>query len=261
MKNFRLAAVPAAAAGLLLSLLTVVPASAATNGFRAWITCDPATNTIRTGVTGVGSVAANWPVKVDFKVESGYSATATTSAKIPAFGTTTTVSGKSDADGNLTVAGYQRSFPISSNLFYTEKVVATVKNLSGDFLAERSAYCAYDTRTKVTLSCDEEASTITAAVEGAQYNEPQPSGLEIKYEYETTAKSRTNEPVFGTARYLRATHRRSAVDGAFSDVGWTDTITYRPPGVYGTRTVWVTVRSPYTGMTLGSGTASCDYSY
>ncbi|MFB6721087.1 hypothetical protein ACFCV3_13040 [Kribbella sp. NPDC056345] len=257
MKNFRLASVLAAAAGLLLSLLTVVPASAATNAFRAWITCDPATNTIRTGVTGVGGVAANWPVKVDFKVESGYSATATASARIPAFGTTTTVAGKSDANGNLTLAGYQRSFPISSNLFYTEKVVATVKNLNGDFLAERSASCAYDTRTTVTLTCDQDANTVTAAVAGTQYNEPQPSGTELKYEYGAVAKSSNGTPVFGTARYLRTTHNVSAVNGSFSDVGWTDNVPELEPGVTLERTVWVTVRSPYTGRTIGFGTATC----
>lgn len=257
MKNFRLAAVLAAATGLLLPLLATAPATAATTTFHAWITCDPATNTIRTGVTGVGGVVANWPVKVDFKVESGYSATATTSAKIPAFGTTTTVAGKSDANGDLTVAGYQRSFPISSNLFYTEKVVATVKNLAGDFLAERSASCAYDTRTTVTLDCDRDAKTVTARIEGTQYNEPQQQAMELKYEYGTVAKSSTGEPVFGTARYLRTTHTKSAINGNFSDVGWTDNVSEPQPGVSLERTVWVTVRSPYTGRTLGFGTATC----
>ncbi|GAB3920606.1 hypothetical protein GCM10029976_006400 [Kribbella albertanoniae] len=256
MKNFRLAAV-LAATGLLIPLLATAPAAAATTKFHAWITCDPATNAIRTGITGVGGVAANWPVTVDFKVESGYSATATTSARIPAFGTTTTVAGKSDANGDLTVAGYQRSFPISSNLFYTEKVVATVKNLSGDVLAERSASCAYDTRTTVTLTCDRDAKTVTARAEGVQYNEPQQQAMELKYEYGSVAKSSTGEPVFGTARYLRTTHYQSAVNGSFSDLGWTDTVPELQPGISLERTVWVTVRSPHTGRTLGFGTATC----
>jgi hypothetical protein len=120
-------AAPAAVLGLLASLLATTPAVAAVNSFHAWITCDPVTNTIAIGVTGQYGVQPNLSVKVDFTVESGYYATATTSASIPAKGSVTTVAGRSTASGDLTVNGYTRSFPISNYLFYTEKVTATVK--------------------------------------------------------------------------------------------------------------------------------------
>ncbi len=81
--------------------------------------------------------------------------------------------------------------------------------------------------------------------------------MELKYESGSVAKNANGDPVFTTLRYLRTTHSKSAVNGSFSDVGWTDTVTDPQPGVTLERTIWVTVRSPYTGRTLGFGTATC----
>ncbi|MEV8378446.1 hypothetical protein AB0P21_37250 [Kribbella sp. NPDC056861] len=215
------------------------------------------TNKIATGVTGSYGVPANTAVKVEFKVEFGYYATAAASAKIPAMGSVTTVAGKSSAAGDLTVSGYSRSFPISANLFYTEKVAATVKDAAGNILTSRTATCNYDRRTNVTLTCDHETQTITARVEGAQFNEPQPMGLQIKYERSTTSQASAIDPVFTMQRFTWATKGVSPVNGAFSQVGFSDPAT---DYYYQSQTVWATVSSPYTGRVLGFGTATCVYS-
>jgi hypothetical protein len=226
--------------------------------FHAWITCDPVTNTIATGVTGQYGVQPNLDVKVDFTVESGYYATATTSASIPAKGSVTTVAGRSAASSDLTVNGYTRSFPISSYLFYTEKVTATVKNTSGGILTSRTATCDYDRHTNVTLTCDHDAQTITARVEGSQFNEPQPMGLQIQYERSIVSQSSATDPIFTVTRYTVATHTVTPVNGTIADTGWSNPKTTDP--YYYAETVWATVSSPYTGRTLGRGTATCIYS-
>jgi hypothetical protein len=257
LKHVRLSALLAGVVGLVAALLVTSPAAAAATSFHAWITCDAVTNKITTGVTGQYGVAANTAVKVEFKVESGNYATATTSAKIPATGSVTTVAGKSTASGDLTVKGYTRDFPISGYLFYTEKVTATVKNTAGGILTSRTATCNYDRHTNVTLTCDHDAQTITARVEGSQFGEPQPMGLEIKWERSTTSQNSATEPALTMERFTWATHTVSPVNGTITDVGFSSPATDR---YYQSQTVWATVSSPYTGRTLGSGTATCAYS-
>lgn len=257
MKHVRLSVVLAGVVGLVAALVVGAPASAAVSSFHAWITCDPVTNKIATGVTGQYGVAANTAVKVEFKVESGFYATPTSSAKIPATGSVTTVAGKSTATGDLTVKGYTRDFPMSGYIFYTEKVTATVKNSAGGILTSRSASCNYDRHTNVTLTCDHETQTITARVDGTQFGEQQPMGLEIKWERSTTSQSSATDPVFTMTRFTWKTHLVTPVNGTITDVGFSDPAT---DGYYQSQTVWATVSSPYTGRTLGSGTATCVYS-
>jgi hypothetical protein len=252
-----MSALLAGVVGLLGALLVISPASAAVTSFHAWITCDPVTNKVATGVTGQYGVAANTAVKVEFKVESGYYATAATSAKIPATGSTTTVAGKSTASGDLTVKGYSRDFPIGGYLFYTEKVTATVKNTAGGILTSRTATCDYDRHTNVTLTCDHETQTITARVDGVQFNEAQPMGLDIKWERSTTSQGSATDPAFTMARFTWATHHVTPVNGTITDVGFSSPATDQ---YYSSQTVWVTVSSPYNGRTIGSGTATCVYS-
>jgi hypothetical protein len=256
VKYSRAIAVLAGGLGLIASLLTGSPAGAAVNYFHAWITCDPVTNQITTGVTGLYGVAPSWDVVVDFKVESGYAATATTSAAIPATGSVTSVPGRSTAAGDLTVAGYSRNWPISNHLFYTEKVVATVKNTSGGILATRTAMCHRDLRSTVTMTCDRAAQKITARIEGTQFNEYEPGGLWIRYEREWRSGSATG-PIF-SSRFTEATHALRSVDGAFSDVGWVKQMTTDPE--FYEETVWATVILAGTGRTIGYGTATCVYS-
>ncbi|MEV6411432.1 hypothetical protein [Kribbella sp. NPDC051718] len=257
MKYIRVSALVAGVVGLVGGLLVGSPASAAGTSFHAWITCDPVTNKVATGVTGQYGVAANTAVKVEFKVESGYYATATTSAKIPAVGSTTTVAGKSTASGDLTVKGYSRDFPISGYIFYTEKVTATVKNTAGGIITSRTASCDYDRHTNVTLTCDHETQTITARVDGVQFNEPLPMGLEIKWERSTTSQETASDLVWTMQRFVWKTHGVTPVNGTISDVGFSDPATDR---YYQSQTVWATVSSPYNGRTIGSGTATCVYS-
>ncbi|WP_433009165.1 hypothetical protein [Kribbella sp. CA-294648] len=257
MKPVRLSVLLAAVAGLLGALLVGTPASAAGTSFHAWITCDAGTNKITTGVTGQYGVPANTAVKVEFKVESGYYATATASAKIPATGSVITVAGKSSATGDLTVNGYTRDFPISGYLFYTEKVTATVKDTAGGILTSRSASCNYDHHTTVTLTCDHDTQTITARLDGAQYGEAQPMGLDIKWDRSTTSQASATDPVFTMQRFTWATHNVTPANGTITDVGFSSPATDR---YYQSQTVWATVSSPYTGRTLGSGTATCVYS-
>jgi hypothetical protein len=258
LKHFRPIVLLAGGLGLLATLLVGGPAAAAVNLFHASITCDPVTNKITTGVSGLYGVQPNLDVTVDFKVEAGYYATATTSAKIPAMGSVTTVAGRSAADGDLTVSGYSRSWPISDYLFYTEKVSATVKNKSGGILLVRTATCDYDVRSKVTLTCDREAQTITAKVEGSQFDEPQPWGLRIQYDRSSLWQRAATDPAFRVARYTAATHTVTPVNGTISDVGWARQQTTDP--YYYEETVWATISSPYTGRVLGRGTATCVYS-
>lgn len=255
--HFRPLVLLAAVVGLLASLLATTPATAAVNSFHAWIICDPVANKITTGVTGMYGVQPNVAVKVEFKVESGYYATATTSASIPAKGSVTTVAGRSTPTGDLTVNGYTRGFPISNYLFYTEKVTATVKNTSGGILATRTATCDYDTHTNVTLTCDHDTQTITARVEGTQYNEPQPMGLLIQYERSSTGQTAPGDPAFTLTRYTRTNHGVLPVNGTITDTGWSDPHTDM---YYYSETVWATVSSLYTGRILGRGTATCVYS-
>lgn len=256
--HFRPLVLLAAVLGLLASLLATTPATAAVTSFHAWITCDPVTNKITTGVTGMYGVPANVAVKVAFTVETGYYATATTSATIPAKGSVTTVAGRSAANGDLTVNGYTRSFPISNYLFYTEKVSVTVKDTSGGILATRTATCDYDTHTNVTMTCDNDAQTITARVEGSQYNEPQPTGLRIQYERSSTYQGSPTDPAFTLTRYTRTNRTVMPVNGTITDTGWSDPHTF--DAYYYSETVWATVSSQYTGRILGRGTATCVYS-
>lgn len=248
----------AAVLGVLAPLLATTPATAAMSSFHAWISCDPVTQTIATGVAGQYGVQPNLAVRVEFKVETGYYATATTSASIPAKGSVTTVAGQSTATGDLTVSGYTRSAPISDYLFYTEKVIATVKNTSGGIVATRTATCDYDVRSSVTLTCDRDAQTITARVTGSQFNEPQPVGVRIQYERSTLYRFSESAPSFRLSRYTAATHTVTPVNGEVSDTGWSNHLTSDP--YYYEETVWATISSPYTGRILGRGSATCTYS-
>jgi hypothetical protein len=242
--------------GLLGSVLTSASSAAAVSTFQAWITCDSVTNTVKTGVSGPFG-EPNLDVSLEFKVQWGFSATATTSASIPATGRTTTVSARSSASGDLTANGYSRAWPVSAYLFYTEKVDVTIKNRSGGILAYRSASCSRDLRTVVTLTCDRDAQTITAKAEGTQFNEYAPGGLWIRYDRETKSRSQDG-PTFISYYPSWAGHMVMPANGAFSDVGWvsrprTDLYHYE-------ETVWATIILAGTGRTIGHGTTTCVFS-
>jgi hypothetical protein len=83
-------------------------------------------------------------------------------------------------------------------------------------------------------------------------------GLRIQYERSSVSQSSATDPIFTPTRYTAATHTVRPVNGNIADTGWSNPQTTDP--YYHAQTVWATVSSPYTGRTLGRGTATCIYS-
>jgi hypothetical protein len=244
----------AVAAALLL--LPVEPATAATPP-AASITCDSATDTISTRLSG--ALAPNYSYQLKFEVYQGsYVTTAQAMGTIPAKGTSVTVPVTTGSDGLVSVAGYTRGWPAQSYLFYTETVrVHVLRASDGVQVESHDATCAYDLRTRLTVACDRQAHTVTATTDARSY--PGGEHLVIAYRSVTTSQStpdslRFTSQVLGPADFYHTA--QVPASGTWSDAGYTITFTTDPYYYERSTTIVVTDQS---GLVVGSGAAGCVY--
>ncbi len=246
-------------AALVATLVPMVssagPADAGTP-FKPAIACNAATNTISTSVSG-GMLMPNQPVRVAFRVQYGsYVTTTGSQGVISQTGSTMTVPAVTAADGSVRATGYSRAWQASSYAFYTETVYVSITNTTGGQLVAGSATCSRDLRTTVTLTCDQQAHTITARTSGIGYT--QPSRVRIDYTYTLTSQATPSTPRFirYNAQPPDVVHYATTSGGAWSDLGYVHTIT--GDRYYLAETVMVTVRGDW-GIIIGRGETSCVY--
>lgn len=248
---------------VLASVFLPPSAGYAATSPTARITCDRATDTISTHMSGgAGWLLPNRAVTVQFLVLSGSFVTPTTFAPIPAGGGTT-VSTTTGPDGSIDIAGYTRTAPLHTYMFYTETVRATVRDAAGTVLIWNEATCSHDERTTVTLTCDRSARTITAAAGGTSYQLHR--SVSVWYTWTRTSRPTATEPGF-TRRNLNppdVNNRVLPTAGSWSDVGYVHSISTDP--YYLDESVDVVVWATYVGevvvtqVVVGRGKASCVY--
>jgi hypothetical protein len=252
-------------AALVAGSVLLAPVAAAsalpTGPMLAVVACDPTTNTVSASLTsGAGwFTTPNQPVTVEFLVSTGsYATTTGTSGTIPT-GSRTTVAATIAADGSLNVAGYTRTWPAASYLFYTETARVAIRNSAGQQLYQRDGTCTHDLRTVVRVDCDTAARTITASAAGTSY--PADGSVRVTYRRTTTHQTTRDGPRF-TSSILGpgadASHVvRASASGVWSDVGWVQTVT--TDYYYLDQKVDVEVVHPQYGFVIGRGSASCVY--
>ncbi len=249
-------AMGAALVATLVPLVSSAGPAAAGTRLRPAILCDAATNTISTGVSG-GILVPNRAVRVVFRVQYGsYVTVSGSQGVIPQNGSTTTVPAVTTANGTVDATGYRRSWPARIYTFYTETVYVSITNTTGGQLVSGSATCTRDLRTKVSLTCDQQAHTITARATGTRY--PQPSRVRIEYTTTSTWQATADSPRW-TGVNLQPpdfVHYATTSGGAWSDLGYVHTFARDP--YYMAETLRVTIRSDW-GMVIGRGEASCVY--
>ena len=247
------------AAVVLATTALLLPATAASAATRltATISCDPDTGVITTSVSG-GLLAPSspTPITATFQRTSGARVTATTVSSLPV-GQPFAVRTTSNYAGEITAAGYTSAFS-PTDLYYREKVVVKFTNTTtGSYYTSREATCHVDRRTTVTLTCDPDAATVTATVNGIN---GQGAGrpASVGYRIARIQQSAPNDPTFrsellGEGYDIR--HRVTpAADGTWSDVGYTDTLRSRPYHYWQELTVAVFDQS---GFQIGGASTSC----
>lgn len=246
----------AAAAATVTAMLTGAGPAAAGTTFRSAIGCDSTTDTITAGVSG-GSLTPGLRVNVEFLVQSGSFVTAATQGSIPQRGQTVTVPAVAAADGSVSATGYSRAWPSGSYLFYTETVSATVRNTAGAFLMSSSATCFRDVRTTVTLSCDPQAHTITAATAGTGYTRTYLGSVRVEYTTVTTRQATRDSLRWRGYNTMPPdfSYNARVTAGAWSDAGYVHNVTGDP--YYLDEALTVLVRD--NGLLVGRGEAGCVY--
>ena len=261
MRTVRRGAVLGVLVGVLAALLPATGAAAVTP-LKATITCDSRLGWIHTGLTGgAGTFFANLPVNVEFRVLSGSYVTATT-WNVPPIGTAVTTAATTAPDGSLSVPGYGRPWRLSADLFYSETVQVTVTSQAdGRSLWQGQASCLRDVRTTVTLGCDQATQTITARVDGVDYDKPQPmprtQGLLVTYKTIITSQATKDDPRFTVISFEpQVTHLLpQPTTSTFSDVGYTRTIPNDP--WYYAESLTVEVWEFGVNLRVGAGAATC----
>jgi hypothetical protein len=231
-------------------------ASAATP-LTASITCDSATDTISTRLTG--TLVSNFSYVMKFQVLNGSQVTTDGAINsIAAKGSSVSVPVTTGTNPDVDVAGYTRSWPAEDYAFYTETVRVFVLNSSGGQITYRDATCVRDMRTTVNLICDQEAHTITATAAGVGFPTQRP--VRAAYTWTSTQQSTAGGPTFtrqslGTPDVVHSVTVPES--GAWSDVGYVQQITSDP--YYLSEKVVVWVRDVFSNLPVGQGTASCVY--
>jgi hypothetical protein len=230
--------------------------AAAATPLTATITCDSATNTISTRLTG--TLVPNFSYTMKFTVWSGSQVTtAGTIGGLPALGTSVSVPVTTRSNPDVDVAGYTRSWPAANYVFYTETVRVSVLNSSGGEITWRQGTCIHDLRTKVRLTCDQEAHTITATAEGANFAR-RPTRAE--YTFTATSQATADSPAFTRQPSSTPDVVHSvpvSESGAWSDAGYVHQVSGDPYFLREGVVVWV--RDVWSNLPVGQGTASCVY--
>ncbi|MGN9909610.1 hypothetical protein ACTMTJ_18865 [Phytohabitans sp. LJ34] len=235
------------------------PASAAPSSPQATVVCDTATNTITARISGGGFTGGSLPVTVHFDVIAGSYVTATAQGTIPQVGTRVTKQAAT-SDNTIDVVGYQRAWPSAGYRFYTETVRVTVVNdNTGGTIAQRDGYCAYDTRTTYTFTCDQATRTIRLDVAGRGY--PPNLAIRVVYTHRYVYQIRPDEPGFGTIFPDRYQPVRVGPDGTWTQVGFEGVAGETPP-VYLYHHFTIRVEEVRNGwpLVVGRGEATCLYS-
>lgn len=137
------------------------------------ISCDPAAGAVTARLDGGGKyLLPNQAVTVSFRVQAGSSVPVggDTPRSLPQVGQTTPpVAARTDAEGNLSVAGYRRAWRAADFAFYTETVRVTIGLPDGSVLTTVDARCDHDPRDTVTATCDPVARTVTATTTGVRH--------------------------------------------------------------------------------------------
>jgi hypothetical protein len=231
--------------------------AAAATPLTASITCDSATNTISTRLTG--TLAPNFSYTMKFTVWSGSQVTtAGTISGLPAWNTSVSVPVTTGSNPDVDVAGYTRSWPAANYVFYTETVRVSVLNSSGGEITWRQGTCVRDLRTTVDLTCDQEAHTITATATGAGFaRRPTRAEYAYGYTYQPTADSLafTLQPS-STPDVVHSVPVSES--GTWSDVGFVHQEGDDEP-YFLSENVVVWVRDVWSNLPVGQGTASCVY--
>jgi hypothetical protein len=247
-----LAAATAAATAATL-VLPAGPATAATP-LTAAITCDSATETISTRLSG--GLVPNFSYKLKFEAFQGsYVTTAKAMGVIPAKGSSITVPVTTGPDGNVSVAGYTRAWPAPNYLFYTETVRVHVMRASdGVEVMYRDATCVHDLRTTFRLDCDREAHAITAATEAVNY--PADELLRVEHKTRTTYQYTPDSIRWTTELPTSSTTVRVPESGTWSDSRST---TINSDFYYYARQTTLVIKDYFSGLVVGGGSASCVY--
>jgi hypothetical protein len=246
------------ATALVASLAASGPAHAAPSNPQASVVCDATTNTVTARISGGGFTGGSIPVTVHFDVIAGSYVTATTQGTIPQIGTRVTKQGAT-SNNTIDVIGYQRAWPSANYRFYTETVRVTVINdNTGWAIVQRDGYCAYDTRTTYTFTCDQANRTIRLDVAGTGYSPNVSTRVVYRHLYEW--QIRPGEPGWGTVQPDRYQPVTVGPDGTWSQVGFEATPGETPP-VYLYHHFTIRVEEVRNGVPLviGRGEASCLY--
>ncbi|MEU8230735.1 hypothetical protein AB0C12_14170 [Actinoplanes sp. NPDC048967] len=222
-----------ATAGLLI---TPTAAQAATP-LRANISCDAETGAVTTWASGNLLVPGTpTSVIVEFQRRGGTRVTATTSTALASAAQPYVVKTTSTSTGDVNATGYHTTFDPVTSLFYRENLLVTFKNAAGVTLTTREASCNYDQRTTATLTCDPEARTVTATVDGVNGQAGASSGAgrptRVGYHVVRIIQHVQNEPRFRSELLGGAwdiEHRVTrAADGTWTDAGYARTQTGTP---------------------------------
>jgi hypothetical protein len=232
------------------------PAGAAVTPLKASVVCDAATDTVTASIVGDAFTEGS-RVTVHFDVIAGTYVSATTQGHIPEKNTRVTkqatVSG-----GSLSVIGYQRAWPSASYRFYTETVRVTVRDDATGVAVQREGFCAYDTRTTYTFTCDQATQTLRLVVAGGGYLAN--AAIRVVYTQSYVSQYRPEDLRWGTTLPEKGYGVRVAADGSWSHVGYEARAGATPPHYlyvhFGVR-----IEQYYDGMPLvvGRGEASCLY--
>ncbi|WP_204298810.1 hypothetical protein [Actinoplanes campanulatus] len=253
-------AVSAVVAGVLVP---ATAASAATR-LRANITCDAETGEIATWASG--TLFAPGPAKqvtVEFQRRAGVRVTATARTVLAPMAQPFRVTTTSTSSGDISAVGYTGAFDPVTDLFYREQLTVTFKDAAtGANLATRDATCDHDQRTRVTLTCDPVAGTVTAVVNGVNGAAGDSSGAgrasRVSYHIATIKQQTPNNPgyrseILGEGWDIE--HRVvKAADGSWTDTGYVHTITSNP--YYYAEEITVGVFD-LNGIRVGTATGAC----
>ena len=251
---------------LLAATALLVPASAASAATRlvTSIVCDAETGVITTSISGnVFLPGPPQQVTVEFQRRNAANVTLAGRAAVPPLATPFKVTVTSTAAGDISATGYTGSFDPATSRYYQETVVVTARNAAG-YGATRETTCRRDVRTTVTLTCDEAAGTVDAAVLGRDGQtggtyDASGSPARVRYRTSTTLQHAPDEPrwVSGTLgdSWDFSQSVAPAADGTWANIAHirtkdvTDMYYYAEETTVGVFNQW--------GLMVGFGVARC----
>lgn len=248
---------PLALAFVTALVLSPAGAAHADETLKATITCDSASDTISTSLTGGAHLLpANKTVSVEF-ISDGSFAKADTSDYAGHLLRVRTTTGP---DGSISVNGFSDSWPAADFLFYAENLLVSVIDLSTNGIyAQARDSCLRDLRTTATPPCDEVNHTLTAAVSGTGFTEQANQQILVQYWSETEIQMTPNSGRFHTVpAQLLASHQVTvSATGELNDVGYVRN--FDPEPYYWSETIETRVYTSAFGSMIGNASISCEY--